>query len=126
MTGDLRARMKITESKVVINKLKMIAMLKLTAGPLYIVTLIEIIKKTKDIFINELIMGREVRIPDKLTIKYSQDKKGQMNDLPPGDAYAPRTNWSWPPVPLMWRMPSDSEAAWPPRSTCVVLLIETT
>ena len=71
MMGDLRAVIKITESKVVINKLKMIAMLKLTAGPLYIVTLIEIIKKTKDIFINELIMGREVRIPDKLTIKYN-------------------------------------------------------
>src|SRR5262249_61833799 len=26
-----------------------------------------------------------------------------MNDLPPLDAYAPRTNCSCPPVPLMWR-----------------------
>jgi hypothetical protein len=25
----------------------------------------------------------------------------QMNDVPPFDAYAPRTNCSWPPVPLM-------------------------
>src|SRR4051812_49547684 len=27
----------------------------------------------------------------------------QMNDFPPTEAYAPRTNCDWPPVPLMWR-----------------------
>jgi hypothetical protein len=50
----------------------------------------------------------------------------QMNDLPPSEAYAPRTNCDCPPVPLMWRWPADSLAAWPCRSICVVLLIATT
>src|ERR1035438_3865599 len=48
-----------------------------------------------------------------------------MNDLPPFDAYAPRTNCSCPPVPLMWRCPEDSDDACPCRSICVVLLIAT-
>src|SRR3954469_5429391 len=50
----------------------------------------------------------------------------QMNDFPPTEAYAPRTNCACPPVPLMWRWPADSLAACPCRSICVVLLIATT
>lgn len=73
--GDMRANVTITESKYIVNKLKMIARLKMVKGPLYIVTIIEIIKKSKQIFINELVMGREVRVPDKLTIKYSNETK---------------------------------------------------
>ena len=33
----------------------------------------------------------------------SQVEDRQMKDLPPLDAYAPRTNCSCPPVPLIWR-----------------------
>lgn len=44
----------------------MIARLKLTVGPLYIVTLIEIMKIIKKIFVFEIILGKEIRIPDKL------------------------------------------------------------
>src|SRR4051794_27530802 len=50
----------------------------------------------------------------------------QMNDFPPTEAYAPRTNCDWPPVPLMWRWPAGSLAAWPWRAIWVVLLMGTT
>lgn len=70
MKGDLRSLINITESKVEINKLKMVLTLKLVKGPLYIVTLLAIIKKTKKIFVNELMLSNEVRIPDKLTITF--------------------------------------------------------
>lgn len=70
MKGDLRSLINITESKVEINKLKMILNLKLVKGPLYIVTLLAIIKKIKKIFVNELMLSNEVRIPDKLTITF--------------------------------------------------------
>src|SRR5205807_2465003 len=58
--------------------------------------------------------------------RFSYVDERQMNDLPALEAYAPRTNCSCPPVPLMWRWPSDSEATWPCKSICVVLLIDTT
>lgn len=70
----MKTNIDITESKITMNKLLMIARLKLTVGPLYIVTLIEIIRKTKVIFISEIQCGREVRIPDKLNIKYSENE----------------------------------------------------
>ena len=51
----------------------MIARLKLTVGPLYIVTLIEILKVVKKIFVYEVILGKEIRIPDKLMINQTKD-----------------------------------------------------
>ena len=62
------------------NKLLLIIRLKLTVGPLYIVALLEIIKMTKIIFINELKSGNEVCIPDRLLLNYS--KKDQQPQLP--------------------------------------------
>src|SRR5208282_4423056 len=48
------------------------------------------------------------------------------NDLPSREAYAPRTNCSCPPVPLICRTPADSEHACPVRSICAALQIEMT
>jgi hypothetical protein len=70
------------------------------------------------------VRSRTIRLVRTPWRSWSED--GQMNDLPPVEAYAPRTNCDCPPVPLMWRWPADSLAAWPCRSICVVLLIETT
>lgn len=63
-----RTKIDITDLKYMLNKLLMIARLKLTVGPLYIVTLIEILKIVKKTFIFEVILGKEIRIPDKLMI----------------------------------------------------------
>lgn len=70
MKGDLRAYVNIIESKMSLSKLDMIIRLKLTDGPLYVVTLLNIIKQAKLLFVNELKLGREIRIPNSLTIKY--------------------------------------------------------
>ena len=43
--------------------------------------------------------------------------------FPPGDAWAPRIQSSWPPVPLIWRAPTDSEHTCPFRSTLSALLM---
>ena len=74
MKGDLRALINVTDSKVIVNKLSMIVRLRLVNGPLYIVTLIQIINKTKKIFVNDLMLNKEVRIPDKLTITFLEFK----------------------------------------------------
>ena len=68
--SGLRNKIDITESKITRAKLLMIAGLKLTIGPLYIVTLIEIIRLTKKIFITEIQQEKEIRIPDKLCITH--------------------------------------------------------
>ena len=49
----------------------MILKLQLAQGLLYNVILLELIKRTKKLFIDELIMNKEVRIPKMLTIKFS-------------------------------------------------------
>lgn len=82
MEGDIKIRMNLTQARLAMNKLMLIARLKLTKGPLFIVNLIEIIKQTKEIFINEIKQGKEVRIPDKLTIKYNVENKTQLTDMP--------------------------------------------
>jgi len=64
------------------NKLVLITKLKLTIGPLYIITLIQIIKKAKIIFINELKLGKQVRIPHYLMIKYTKDSKNIAEGMP--------------------------------------------
>lgn len=74
-----RIKADTTDLKYQLNKLQMIARLKLTVGPLYIVTLIEISKALKSIFVNEITLGREIRIPDKLILLSS---KSDCNDLP--------------------------------------------
>lgn len=79
---NVRINIDITESRLMMNKLLLIARLKLTKGPLYVANLIEIIKMAKKIFVSEIQQGKEVRIPDKMTIKW-QDEHGQMlSDLP--------------------------------------------
>lgn len=50
----LRNKIDITESKITRSKLVMLVSLNLVEGPLYIVTLIEIIRLTKKIFITEI------------------------------------------------------------------------
>src|ERR1700739_133925 len=48
--------------------------------------------------------------------RFSYVDERQINDFPPLEEYAPRTNCSCPPVPLRWRWPSDSEATCPCKS----------
>ena len=43
--------------------------------------------------------------------------------FPPSDMLAPRTNSSWPPVPLKIRIPMESALIWPVRSTSVALFM---
>ena len=68
-----RIKIDVTDWKFMLNKLFMIARLKLTVGPLYIVTLIEIMKVIKKIFVFEIILGKEIRIPDKLMMYQTKD-----------------------------------------------------
>ena len=48
-----------------------------------------------------------------------------MKDLPLLEWKAPYTKSSIPPLPLIWRVPSDSAATWPYRSTSMALVIDT-
>ena len=49
----------------------------------------------------------------------------QMNALPPLDTAALSRKSSWPPVPLICRVPALSAHIWPYRSTEMQLLMDT-
>ena len=56
---------------------------------------------------------------------FVKDDVRQMKALPPGERAAPSRKSSWPPVPLIWRVPELSAQIWPYRSTEMQLLMET-
>ena len=58
----------------------LIKKLDFTKGPLYLIVLIWLIKLAKIIFISEIKQGREIRIPDELTLKFHENE--QQLELP--------------------------------------------